>query len=111
MWRKVLLLGVMLGVLEMLARLVMGGIEQSTLYLPLWGTPGPCVRLRPGAEVEYTGWFLKIPPVKQEVNTYGYRGPERPPARRPGVLRIAAVGDSYTYGMGVRTEQSIPAQL
>src|SRR5262245_30014297 len=67
--------------------------------------------LRPGAEVTYTGWFLKIPPVRQEVNAYGFRGPARPPAKPPGTLRIAVLGDSFAYGLGVEAENAIPAQL
>ena len=97
--------------LEFALRQVLGGMEQAMLYDVWEPVPGSCMGLRPGAQVEYTGWFLKIPPVAQEVNSYGYRGPERPPAKPPGVFRVAALGDSYTYGMGVRVEDALPTQL
>jgi hypothetical protein len=99
-------------VIEVALRQVMGRMEQAYLY-QYSGSTGdtPCVVLRPGAEVKYTGWFLKIPAVRQEVNSLGYRGPDRPQEKSPGVFRIVALGDSYTYGMGVETGDSIPARL
>lgn len=44
-------------------------------------------------------------------NSYGLRGPEPFPPEREGVLRVAAVGDSFTFGMGVEAEQAWPALL
>ncbi|HEX5011464.1 MAG TPA: GDSL-type esterase/lipase family protein [Planctomycetota bacterium] len=38
------------------------------------------------------------------INTLGYRGPEVGP-RRPGQLRLLAVGDSTTFGLGVAEPQ------
>src|SRR5438552_17105194 len=79
--------------LEFALRQVLGGMEQAMLY-DVWApVPGSRMGLRPGAQVEYPGWFLKIPPVAQEVDSYGYRGPERPPGRPPGACRAAASGD------------------
>src|ERR1700746_2528026 len=78
--------------LELGLRQGLGGMEQTLLYDVWEPVPGSCMGLRPGAEVEYTGWFLKIPPVPQEVNAYGYRGPERPSVKPPGVFRVAALG-------------------
>ncbi len=37
-------------------------------------------------------------------NSAGYREREFTPSKRPGVYRIAVVGDSFTYGNGVRQE-------
>ena len=37
-------------------------------------------------------------------NAAGFRGREYTPAKPPGVYRIAIVGDSFTYGNGVRQE-------
>ena len=42
------------------------------------------------------------------MNHDGLRGPELGP-KRPGVLRILALGDSFTFGVGVAAEQAWPA--
>lgn len=57
---------------------------------------------RPGA---------RIPWGDDRVNAAGYRGPLLPLERTPGRARIAALGDSSTFGLGVRYEDSWPAQL
>jgi lysophospholipase L1-like esterase len=108
--RNLLLLGATLLVLELVARLVLGGAEEGKLY-NLRPGDGRCVGLRPGVEVLYTGWFLRIPPVRHEVNVLGFRGPPRPPGKAAGTVRVAVIGDSFVYGLGVGAEDSIPAQL
>jgi hypothetical protein len=60
-------------------------------------------RLRPGV-VEYGGYRV-------EVNSLGYRSPERPAAKPPGVFRIVVVGGSNVYGSRVNNDQTWPAQL
>jgi len=57
---------------------------------------------RPGAPIPWGG---------DRVNEMGYRGPLLSLERTPGRLRIAALGDSSTFGMGVRFEEAWPAQL
>lgn len=100
-----------IAVLEGALRALVGNLGITGLYEIAPGD-GRCVGLRPGAEVSYTGIFLRTPPVRQEVNSLGYRGPARPPGpSQQGVLRIAAVGDSYTYGQGVAAEEALPSQL
>jgi len=47
----------------------------------------------------------------ERINAAGYRGPELPLERTPGVVRIAALGDSSTFGLEVRAEEAWPAQL
>ena len=59
--------------------------------------------LRPGAEVDGC--------PGERINRAGYRGPERPRARRPGTLRILALGDSSTFGMGLCWEKTYAALL
>ncbi|MFO0985336.1 MAG: SGNH/GDSL hydrolase family protein, partial [Planctomycetota bacterium] len=44
-------------------------------------------------------------------NARGLRGPEVAERKAPNTLRIAVVGDSYTYGWGVEENETIPAQL
>lgn len=57
---------------------------------------------RPGA---------RIPWGDDRVNSAGYRGPLLPIDRTQGRVRIAALGDSSTFGLGVRYEDAWPAQL
>ncbi len=45
------------------------------------------------------------------LNALGYRGPEVPRARAPGTLRVACVGDSSTFGLGVPEECAWPFVL
>jgi len=42
---------------------------------------------------------MLIPWSGVRINSRGLRGPEIPPRKRPGVLRIAVLGDSCTYGV------------
>lgn len=72
---------------------------------------GRCVGLQPNAASTYTGTVARIPPVVHAVNQYGYRGRALPRERNPGTLRIAALGDSFTFGQGVTAEAALPAQL
>jgi len=46
-----------------------------------------------------------------EINELGLRGPEFAPGFVEGELRIAALGDSCTFGKGVREEDCWPRQL
>jgi len=45
------------------------------------------------------------------VNEAGFRGPLLDLAKTPGVLRIATMGDSSTFGYGVAFEETYSAQL
>lgn len=48
--------------------------------------------------------------VEFRYNSLGFRGTEYP-ARRPGVRRVAVVGDSFTEGQGVREELTVTGEL
>ena len=45
------------------------------------------------------------------TNSYGMRDREPLPAGAPGVLRIAVLGDSFTFGLGVSREEAYPSVL
>jgi hypothetical protein len=45
------------------------------------------------------------------ISSAGLRDVEHPNGRRPGTTRIAVIGDSFTFGMGVDLEDSYPKQL
>lgn len=46
-----------------------------------------------------------------ETNSRGWRGPEREPTFGPDELRIAAIGDSCTFGKGVEDRDTWPRRL
>jgi lysophospholipase L1-like esterase len=65
-------------------------------------------RLRPGFRGELTNRVEFATSVG--INRAGLRGPEPGPLR-PGVLRVLALGDSFTFGVGVEQEEAWPARL
>jgi lysophospholipase L1-like esterase len=65
---------------------------------------------RPGAVIQF-GERERIGGPPEHVNADGLRGPRVPRARTPGVVRIATLGDSSTFGLGVTHAQSYPALL
>lgn len=82
-----------------------------------FGTPMaerlPVVRIEANA---YRGWQM-VPGEEHytyrhrvRINSLGMRGPEVEP-RRPGEVRVLALGDSLTYGQGVADEETLPARL
>lgn len=64
-----------------------------------WYEPKIGYTLHPDRELE--AWDDRF-----TTNELGYR--TRPAAKKPGTFRILFVGDSWTYGMGVRWEDSFP---
>jgi len=65
--------------------------------------PGLMAELRPGFETLYRGHDVRI-------NGEGYRGPGWP-APREGVMRVALVGDSFTFGNAVAFEDTLGVGL
>ena len=73
--------------------------------------------LRPGAVVAQS--FPSDPRGRVEpgarltdrINTLGLRGPETTRAKPAGVYRIAGLGDSFTFGTGVRDDETFLAVL
>lgn len=58
---------------------------------------------RPGAELPWTDGA--------RINPDGFRGPQLPIERTPGVIRIATIGGAATLGVGVRWEDTYSARL
>lgn len=58
-------------------------------------------RLRPSATL----------PGGYVVNRHGWRGPEHDEVRRPGTLRVICTGDSNTFGLAVRDDETWPELL
>lgn len=44
-------------------------------------------------------------------NRLGHRGPVYPIARQPGSFRVLVLGDSFSYGVGVKDADTMPVQL
>jgi lysophospholipase L1-like esterase len=49
--------------------------------------------------------------VRVRTNGAGFRGPALPDGKAPHVYRIVVLGDSFTWGYGVRERQAYPARL
>lgn len=56
-------------------------------------------------------YFDSTGKVAYEINQNGFRGPERPIARGPNTFRVLCLGDSFTFGEGVRYSDTYVAQL
>jgi len=55
--------------------------------------------------------FRASPTWAIALNADGYRSAPMTEARRPGVLRIACLGDSWTFGMNVDQDRTYPSRL
>ena len=62
--------------------------------------PGSSHRLKSSKKDEFD--------VFVRINNYGYRGKDLELQKQKGTLRIFAVGDSFTYGVGAEENQTIP---
>lgn len=49
--------------------------------------------------------------ITYEINSLGFRGPEFPREKEPGVIRILAIGDSMTFGLDANIADGYVAQL
>lgn len=70
--------------------------------------PGRSFRLTPGFRGAEVSHEFNVPAV---INSRGLRDREIAPAKPLGVFRILVLGDSFTYGSGVRAEETYPKQL
>jgi lysophospholipase L1-like esterase len=85
-----------------------GGTIHRPADPPLDYDPAPGARFR---------WTYREAPgdagtvVAGAINDQGFRGPAVARAKPPGTLRVACLGDSYTFGWGVADDATWPAQL
>jgi hypothetical protein len=74
-------------------------------------------RLRPGARVVHRfpdnprGYFDPDATLTYSINSLGFRGRETSRGKPAGVFRIVGVGDSFTFGTGVRVEDTFLGDL
>lgn len=66
--------------------------------------PGVIFSLKPGLEASFKG-------VPVRINSHGYRDLERSLEKPPGTWRIAALGDSLTFGWGVPLAEVFTRQM
>lgn len=115
---------------------VLAGIAIIELGFRIWGPgaiaprridPGVPFVVRPGGRLEYLpntefasiydpaadprGYFDGTGRITYAINAYGFRGPAPAMPKPPGVVRIACLGDSFTFGEGVRYEDTWPSVL
>lgn len=116
--RLILVLGSSAATLALLA-----GVEGLLALLDV-APPRPVTPVRfAGAidpEMNMANWdrelLFKLPPDSDFLGYYrtngsGYRGRELGPRREPGVFRILCLGDSCTFGLGVREDETFAAEL
>jgi len=72
--------------------------------------PERVVTLRPGSVYTYSNPELGAPPFRAEISRDGVRGPAVVP-KEPGRFRVLCLGDSHTFGWGVRDEDCYPRLL
>lgn len=79
--------------------------------------PGVRFVLRPSASAvqhfpsDPHGYFDPGATLTYHTNALGFRGPETPLEKPPGTFRIVGVGDSFTFGSGVRRKDTFLAEL
>ncbi|HVR98100.1 MAG TPA: GDSL-type esterase/lipase family protein [Thermoanaerobaculia bacterium] len=109
---RLLLLAVSLGLSLLVAELAVRIVRPQAVTLVSQGLyepdPPRRYRLQPGFHGTVTNRVEFDTPVA--INRAGLRGPEVGP-RRPGTFRVLALGDSFTFGVGARQEETYPARL
>ncbi|HYG61370.1 MAG TPA: hypothetical protein VEL74_02210 [Thermoanaerobaculia bacterium] len=80
-------------------------VVSQGLYVP---DPPRRYRLQPGFQGTVTNRAEFD--TRVAINRAGLRGPEVGP-RQPGTLRVLALGDSFTFGVGAQQEETYPARL
>ncbi len=73
-------------------------------FMRLYPPPGEPQSLVPHIAGNYTG-------VPVQINSLGLRDREVAIPKPPGLFRMVAIGDSITFGFGVRLEESYPKRL
>jgi len=101
-WAKELLLGSVLTTLSIAFVLI--ALEFSGRVLGLFPSPSGAYRFS-----RTKGYELS--PGQRDVNSEGFRDHEYQLAKPPHTFRIVAVGDSFTFGAGVKAEEAYAKRL
>jgi hypothetical protein len=109
---RLLLLAVSVGLGLLVAELAVRLVQPQAVMVVSPGLyepdPPRRYRLHPGFRGAVTNRIEFDDPVS--INAHGLRGAEIG-AKAPGTLRILAVGDSFTFGVGAQAGETYPAQL
>jgi lysophospholipase L1-like esterase len=108
------------------AEIILGAMDLPPEPLQPHSHP-PQFRMLPGADFGYVNtpssdiefiydgnprnYFGPRNEVIHRTNSIGFRGPEFRPEKADGVFRIAFLGDSFTFGEGVRFGDTYPRQV
>lgn len=76
--------------------------DNPGVFVPAWYSPGIAYTLRPRQRL--SAWDDTF-----TANALGYR--TGPPGKPAGTFRVVFVGDSWTFGMGIREEEAFPRQF
>jgi lysophospholipase L1-like esterase len=74
-------------------------------------------QFRPDSEFELRydsdprGYFDASGGLRYRINRHGFRGPDWSERKQPGTLRLMLLGDSFTFGEGVRWEDTFGERL
>lgn len=85
--------------------------EETAVYrdsLPVYEPGGRLVYCYPDNP---RGYFDERNEVHGTINSKGFRGKETTVEKQPGAMRVAFLGDSFTIGIGVRDEDTLPANV
>ncbi|HAN30944.1 MAG TPA: hypothetical protein DCQ06_05050, partial [Myxococcales bacterium] len=74
------------------------------------GNP-PCFRLRPDASGVYDGWLQSIAATHFHIDSRGLRVDAEQPVTGKATERLALVGDSHIFGLGVNFQDTLGATL
>lgn len=97
--------------LEVVARFFVADwdVQQALAFDP--SATSPCFRLKRGAKVHYDGWLRPIPRTTIRVNSDAMRGPSVALQRAASTPRVALIGDSHIFGLGVEHEATLGERL
>ncbi len=76
--------------------------DNPGVFVPAWYAPGIGYTLRPWQRL--SAWDDTF-----TANALGYR--TGPPPKAAGTFRVVFVGDSWTFGMGIKEQESFPRQV
>ena len=104
--------------IEVVSHLFLGNFAQSAL-VQRHENSELCMVLGTNKNLEYTGWYRKVPSTIMESNAFGSR--EKRDAygnkinKKQGFiekeLKVFMLGDSFTYGQGVQESDSLPHKV
>ena len=99
-----------LGIAEVVCRFLVPSTVWGDLFV-LDPDPALAFALAPGADIEFDGIGIQIPPTRVQVSQQGLRGGLVAVPKPPGVRRLLCVGDSVTFGWGVPVSDSFCSRL